>query len=77
MTIDCIIGIKKPFSIVCRPVDNENILSSDPNSRRMFVSKYTYIELQVVSECQNYEKRRFEIFFGNLYTKPKNFVFWF
>ena len=31
---------QKPFSIVCHPVDNENILPSEPNSRLLFVSKY-------------------------------------
>jgi hypothetical protein len=31
---------QKPFSIVCYPVDNENTLSSEPNSRLLFVSKY-------------------------------------
>jgi hypothetical protein len=31
---------QKPFSIVCYPVDNENILPSEPNSRLLFVSKY-------------------------------------
>jgi len=31
---------QKPFLIVCYPVDNENILPSEPNSRLLFVSKY-------------------------------------
>ena len=31
---------QKPNSIVCRPVDNEYVLPSEPNSRLLFVSKY-------------------------------------
>ena len=31
---------QKPFSIVCHPVDNPNILPSESNSRLLFVSKY-------------------------------------
>ena len=31
---------QKPFTIVCYPVDNENTLPSEPNSRLLFVSKY-------------------------------------
>ena len=31
---------QKPFSTVCHPVDNQSVLSSEPNSRLLFVSKY-------------------------------------
>ncbi len=31
---------QKPSSIVCRPVDKENILPSEPNSRLLVVPKY-------------------------------------
>ena len=33
-------GDQKPFSIVCCPIDNENILPSKPDSRLLFVPKY-------------------------------------
>jgi hypothetical protein len=30
---------QKPFAIVCHPVDNQDVLPSEPNSRLLFVSK--------------------------------------